>query len=304
MQVVYISNRPNIFAETLQFVSLFMPFVDKAIVCVPDAQKHQFLKIHTTLALEVVTESSVLTDKEAANFSNIDHQRRNYLLRSKLVQSSMIDAQFIMSDDDARPLKPISIETFIQNGRYRRYYFYDLASWDNNQTEFDAGQISTYAVLNFENLEHLSYASHMPQIIDRDLFNEASTFFHSHSTQQPLCEWSTYFNFAANKYPERFQPAEAFVTLCWPEHPLSWQYYVEPAGYSFENYTPLLYQNEGSFKNLSSVAKSHTNIVIINIEKIILWKKLTIRCLYPERTKGLAKYFRLRTWVNKLFRHQ
>lgn len=304
MQAVYISNRPNIFAETLQLVSLFMPFIDRVVVCVPDLQKHQFLTLSTTLSLEVVPESSLINGEEGADFNNMDHQSRNFLLRSRLIESGKVDAQFIMSDDDARPLKPITIDTFIKRGRYRRYYFYDLASWNNNQTEFDAGQISTYAILNHENLEHLSYASHMPQIIDRDLFNEAAAFFHPYSKLHPLCEWSSYFNYAANRHPDKFLPAEAFLTLCWPEHPLSWKHYLEPANYSFENHTPSLYQKQGVFKNLSSDVKDQANITRANIDKVILWKKYTILCLHPERSKGLAKYFRFRTWINKLLKHR
>jgi len=304
MQAVYISNRPTIFAETLHHVALFMPFIKAIVVCVPDKQKQVFQAIASSIPIQVVAEGAVLSDDEASGFSNLDHQRRNYLLRSRLIRSDKVDAQFIMSDDDARPLKPIALDTFIKDGRYRRYFFYDLALWNNNQTEFDAGQIATCAVLDYENLEHLSYASHMPQVIDRDLFNEVTTFFQSHSTRQPLCEWSTYFNFAANRYPERFLPAEAFVTLCWPEHPLSWRHFIEPASYSFENYTSSLYQSRGIFKNLGSDAKDRENTITVNVEKIILWKTYTIMCLHPERTKGLKKYLRFRTWINKLFRRR
>jgi hypothetical protein len=280
-----------------------MPFIDKAIVCVPDSLEDQFHQPISTLALEVITESSILSSEEIANLSNLDHQRRNFLLRSKLVNSNKVDSHFIMSDDDARPLKPVTIETFIKEGRYRRYFFYDLASWGNNQTEFDLGQISTYAVLDCENLEHLSYASHMPQIIDRKLFRESTTFFQFYSKQHPLCEWSTYFNYAANRHPEKFQPPEAFVTLCWPEHPLAWVYDIKPASCVFENYTPNLYRKKGVFKNLITSPESHSQTINTNIEKIILWKKQTIACLYPEQAKGLTKYFRLRTWINKLFKH-
>ncbi|MFQ3246553.1 MAG: hypothetical protein ACI9SP_003206 [Arenicella sp.] len=304
MQAVYISNRPTIFAETLHHVALFMPFIKAIVVCVPDKQKQVFQAIASSVPIQVVVEGAVLSDDEVSTFSNLDHQRRNYLLRSRLIRSDKIDAQFIMSDDDARPLKTVTLDTFIKDGRYRRYFFYDLAAWNNNQTEFDAGQIATCAVLDYENLEHLSYASHMPQIIDKVMFVETHNFFERHAKNWPLCEWSSYFNFAANRHPEKFLPAEVFLTLCWPEHPLSWKHSIEPANYSFENYTPNLYQRQSIFKNLSSDAEDRANIITANIEKIILWKTYTITCLHPERTKGLIKYFRFRTWVNKLFRRR
>ncbi|MFT5612392.1 MAG: hypothetical protein ACI9LU_002902 [Polaribacter sp.] len=311
MQVVYLSNRPTIFAETLRHVALFMPFIKGIVVCVPETQKQGFQAIVSNIPIQVVVEGILLNNDEASNLSNLDHQRRNYLLRSRLIQSDKVDAEFIMSDDDSRPLKPITLDTFIKNDRYRRYFFYDLASWNNNQTDFDAGQIATCAVLDHENLEHLSYASHMPQVIDKELFIETQSFFSAHAMSYPLCEWSTYFNYAPSLSPERFHPPEAFKTLCWPEHPLAWKYYIKPANSMFENYTPSLYQNNEIFKDFtttaeshSQIAESHSQIVQTNIEKIILWKRYTISCLHPEQAKGLAKYFRFRTWANKLFMNQ
>jgi hypothetical protein len=306
MQAVYISNRPTIFADTLHQVALFMPFIDEVVVCVPDNQKQAFQALSSIMPIKVIAESAVLSREEFINFNDIDHQRRNYLLRSRLVTSDTIDAQFIMSDDDARPLKKITKEAFIKNDRYRRYYFYDLALWNNNQTEFDAGQISTYAILDYENLEHLSYASHMPQIIDKNLFIEANGFFAEHQKHYPLCEWSTYFNFASEKHPQRFHQPEAYATLCWPEHPLAWNLFIAPNGFSFENYTPSLYQGNNRFANYLVKPKeleirTQQNQ---NIQKIISWKEFIISQHHPEQSNSLLKFLSYKTWVNKLLRHR
>jgi hypothetical protein len=310
MQAVYISNRPTIFAETLQHIALFMPFIKAIVVCVPDKQIQAFQAITSTIPVQVVAEGAVLSDEEISSFSNLDHQRRNYLLRGRLVRSDKVDAQFIMSDDDARPLKPITLDTFIKDGRYRRYFFYDLASWDSNQTKFDAGQIATYAVLQHERLEHLSYASHMPQIIDKDLFIEAGEFFAEHQKNHPLCEWSTYFNYASEKHPQKFHQPEAYTTLCWPEHPLSWKLFVAPNDFSFENYTPSLYQNNNPFANVLVKRKEQgaepkeQEMGTQNIQKIIAWREFVISQHHPDQSKSLLKFLSYKTWVNKLLRHR
>ena len=306
MQIVYISNRPTTFAETLRHVALFMEFIDEVLVCVPDHQQAEFESIQASQAISVLSESEILGNSELAELPNLDHQRRNYLLRTRLVRSESINDQFIMSDDDARPLKPITVETFIKNNLYRRYFFYDLAHWNNNQTEFDAGQIATYAVLNYENLPHLSYASHMPQVIDRSMFTEAADFFAGHQQNHPLCEWSTYFNFAASQHPEKFHDAEAYITLCWPEHPLSWKLYTSPNGFAFENHTQSLYTKDKVFADYTSGAKPLNRAVQKqdNIKKVVSWIKHSISQHYPEQSKSLRKFLSLRVWVNKLLKHR
>ena len=306
MQIVYISNRPAIFAETLGHVALFMEFIDQVLVCVPDHQRTEFESIQAKHPISVLSESEILRESELAELPDLDHQRRNYLLRTRLVRSDSVNDQFIMSDDDARPLKPIPIETFIRNGRYRRYFFYDLAHWNNNQTEFDAGQIATYAVLNHENLPHLSYASHMPQVINKNMFVEAVDFFNEYQKNQPLCEWSTYFNYATSRHSEKFHDEETYMTLCWPEHPLAWKLYLSPDRQFFENYTPSLYKNDRVFAHLSpnTVGTSKSEQEHKNIEKVILWRKHIINQYFPEQKQGLQKFLSSRFWVNKLFRHQ
>ena len=301
MQAVYISNRPTIFADTLGHVALFMPFIKAIVVCVPDKQKQDFQAMASSIPIQVVAESEVLDSDETSNFRGLDHQRRNYLLRSRLIRSDKVDAQFIMSDDDARPLKPIGLDRFIKDGRYRRYFFYDLASWGNNQTEFDAGQIATCAVLDYENLEHLSYASHMPQMINKNLFIAANEFFAEHQKNHPLCEWSTYFNYAPSISPEKFHQPEAFKTICWPEHPLAWKLFIEPQSALFENFTPSLYEPTQAFAKFTSSTEDADVLAQENINKVIRWRKYQIALRHPEQSPGLLKFLKLRTWVNKVF---
>ncbi len=309
MQIVYISNRPEVLLETLKHVELFMPFIGRAIACVPDNQQASFsagkANDRSALPITVIPESAILTTQELNNIQRLDHQRRNYLLRTRLFSHPEIDDCCILSDDDARPLKVLAINRFVENDRYRNYFFYHLSQWDNNQTEFDVGQISTHAVLNYCGLPQRSYASHMPQVIDRELFLEAAQFFKEYAQSHPLCEWSSYFNYAIDKYPDRFHVPEVFATLCWPEHPLSWKMQVQPNEFLFENYTPDCYQHDQVFADVSPQIKDiqKADIERNSLNKIIRWQQYSIACRYPEQGKSSIKYIHPRTWVNKLFRH-
>lgn len=303
MQIVYISNRPEVLLGTLSHVALFMPFIDQAIACVPDSLVHQFEDENQGLPLKLIPESAVLTPAERKSLVHLDHSKRNYLLRIRLISQVDIGNQFIMSDDDARPLKMISLDYYLEEGRYHRYYFYDLRRWSNNQTAFDVCQLSTCAVLEYNNLSTLSYASHMPQIIDRKLFLESVNFFKQQELDYPFCEWTSYFNYAATKNTEMFHSPKAYSTLCWPEHPLAWKQYVQQSDYVFENFTPLCYQQNQPFSGLNVLVDGQQSIVNHNIEKLLRWRQYSIECFQPEQSKGLLKYFKLRTWINKLLKH-
>lgn len=303
MQIVYISNRPDSLLKTLESVAIFMPWIEQAIVCMPDNLITQVKQRDSAVKLSVVGESEILSTTELADLASLDHQKRNYLLRTRLVAHPEVEPCFIMSDDDARPLKTIPQTLFLDNNQYHCYFFHDLRQWPSNQTEFDRGQLNTGVVLEYLNLPKLSYASHMPQIIDQALFLEAAKFFADYA-HRPLCEWSSYFNYATHKYPERFSPAEPFKTLCWPEHPLAWRPIVDPDEYCFENYTPSCYDQQGPFHDLDQTSHpiSQAQLEQQAIDKIVRWQQYTLWCLHPEQRDGWQKYLHPRTWTNKLLK--
>ncbi len=302
MQIVYISNRPSTLANTIKHIELLMGFIDEAIVCVPDRMRDSFTNLSSSLAVKIVAESEILDQKNVRKLKSLDHQSRNYLLRSKLIQQDYIADEFIMSDDDSRPMIDTPLSVFCSTGRHHSYFFYDLKSWNNNQTDFDSGQIASFAVLQAEGFSHLSYASHMPQIINKKLFNQACSFFKTYSDSLPLCEWSSYFNYALKVNPRKFHETQAYKTLCWPEHPLAWKQEITPDAYLFENFTPNLYSKSKPFEGLSRLSNNKASAKRTSIEKVILWRKFTINLSHPEQSKGLLKYFHPRTWTNKLRR--
>ncbi|MCP4659880.1 MAG: hypothetical protein GY856_31135 [bacterium] len=252
MQIVYISNRPEISAETLEHVAGWMPLITSAIfVCpAPLAAKFQF---DCRLQVTVIAEDRLLGERLPRFRRTTDHQAKNWLLRASLAHAAEIDPEFIMSDDDSRPLSEIPPEFFKESGKYHSYYFYHLASWRPRASDYDRGQHSTRRLLAREGLPTLSYSSHMPQIINRRILGEVGEWL----DQRPapgtaVDEWSLYFNYAQREYPELFHPPRPFTTLCWPALPTDWEYDVRPPAFQFENFYPGLYEPDEIFGDLAS----------------------------------------------------
>ncbi len=264
MQIVYLSNRPEILNDTLKQVSLFMPFIKDVIVICPKNLKNEFTA-NNQISLSFIEEED-LYSKLSYKTRN-DHQSINYSLRSMAIKSDLIEESFIMSDDDARPIRPISLELFKQDNKYANYFFYDLEEWHYHMTDFDKGQQNTFALLKYYGLPTLGYAAHMPQIISKKIYIEAFESFGNFSKKYSICEWTSYFNYGIKKYPDRFLTPAIYRTLCWPKLPGNWPLFVQPIHYNFENYYPDLYKSDGVFEGLSSLPVMD-NYDLINIEKI------------------------------------
>jgi len=266
MQIVYITNRPQIFNETLLQVLQFIDFVESAIVVCPESCCNEI--IHTDrIHIDILIEDDLIGNV-THEFTKADHQSRNYLLRAKLVDCPLVQDEFIMSDDDSRPITDIKLVHYKLRGKYRSYYFYDLSRWKYVSTDFDHGQRVTGAILRYLDLPVLSYASHMPQIINKKIYAESVRFFEKYAMKYPLDEWSTYFNFAHKYFVSSFCAPEAFRTLCWPDYPGTWPYYIRPSRYLFENYYPHMYSVDALFEGLSPCPKRE-EIAQETIEKII-----------------------------------
>jgi len=279
MQILYISNRPDQLIETIAHVDYFMSFITEGIIIGPESQQAKYDKLESRIEITFIAEEEVLGDKYAG-FQQLDHQKRNFLLRTETTSHPAIKDEFIMSDDDARPLKSISLQNFKQDKRYHSYYYYDLSEWSYGFNEFDVGQQNTCQVLKYHDYPHLSYASHMPQIINRDIFLEMANEFSTISQDYAICEWSAYFNYAQSKYPEKFHKPNPFQTLCWPDHPNSWPHYVKPEAYCFENFTLSLYETGQPFHGIEtrfSKNQQEKN----NLEKILCWYQYELKCQNP-----------------------
>ena len=250
MQIVYISNRPEIARETLEYVENLMPFVTEALFVCPGSQVKDF-HFKGRIPVKAIDEASVL-GKDLGRFKDSsDHVFRNCLLRFSLVRMADLGDEFIMSDDDNRPLVDIPFSLYKEQGRYRGYYFYDLKKWRPFETDFDKGQQVTRNILEEKGFSTLSYSSHMPQLINKGLLSEVAEAFRSNQDQgMPIEEWNAYFNYGQGVHPERFTNPKPFKTLCWPPFPSDWPLDVHPEGFYFENFYPVLYQKGMVFSGL------------------------------------------------------
>ena len=298
MQIIYISNRPDLLNPTLRQVSVFMPFIKEVLVLSP-AEQHAKIECPASLRLTLLSDD-LFDDVFSNSTLRNNHVFRNYLLRVKLLQREEVAEEFIMSDDDYRPVRPVEPEFFKKDGKYRSFYFYDLADWTANATEFDRGQQATYVLLNYFQFSTLCFASHMPQMINKQLFQEAANFFASHAKTYPICEWTSYFNYQQKYHPEQFHAPEPYQTLAWPELPLIWPYYVKPLRYTFENFYATLYKPEGVFDGLAE-CPNLKNYDAVNLSKLQLLYQIEIgRLELPYHEKDPLRKGLLRSLLAKL----
>ena len=156
-----------------------------------------------------------------------------------------------MSDDDYRPLKEISLSTFNNQEKYNSYYFYNLSQWTHQSTSFDKCLQNSYHFLLENDLPTLAYSSHMPQIINKDIFNEALTL--TLPILKSYCEWSIYFNYGLSKYPNLFNAPQPYISMNWPDYPNIWKRYIRPGEFLFENYYEHLYNDGDLFSGLQKI---------------------------------------------------
>ena len=242
-QFVFISIDIKNLKGTVEAIDRFVNFAKEYIVITSPKLIEDFKQIKTDKKLTIIDETTILK-KYAKDFHKKDHQSKNWLLRASLLNIDTLDDEFIMLDDDNRPLKDITIDKFIsKDGSYNAYYFYNLLDWHHRDTDYDVGQQNMKEVLSKENYEMLSYSSHAPQIINKMLFKEAVDKFFDRGLNTPIDEWSIYFNYAVSTYPYAFNK-KVFETLNWPDLPVYWEHIYLPQNISFENYYEEVYKNK------------------------------------------------------------
>jgi hypothetical protein len=208
-----------------------------------------------------------------------DHSERNYALRIALARCDAVDDEFVMSDDDSRPLVELDETVFVRQGRYRRYWFGWLDDWDHDSTSFDACQHATGQVLGLLGFPRRAFASHMPQVINKVMLAEVRDQLAPAALRHPLCEWAAYFNVAPVLHPERFWDPEPYVTLGWPENPAAWQPMVAPDGFFFENHFPEHYAAGEVFAGVDPDDVS----LEASIDKVVRWRHYEIALLHGLR---------------------
>ena len=275
MQIVYLSARPDVLAGTLRHVRAKLAFVDRFLVVTPERLSPRMRELGV----------DVLTDEELLGGPGpVDHAQRNYALRAAMGSCAAIDDVFLASDDDSRPLVALEESTWLRAGRYRRYTFGHLDDWDLHVTSYDACLLASRAVLALHAMPRLAYASHQPQVVDKALLREVSDLFAAAATRHPLDEWAIYFNAAGALHPDRFEVAEPYVTLGWPENAAAWQPLLDPGALLIENTFLEHYAPGQVFEGIDPDDTSYDAAV----DKVVRWRSYELAVAAGERPAALV----------------
>ena len=209
---------------------------------------------------------------------------RNWLLRMALAESPFIEDEFIMADDDNRPMVDIPLEFYKENGKYNSYYFHGLENWNKWESRYDLGQHNSLESLKQRNLPTRSFSSHMPQIINKSFLKTVGREFGHIAGKKSLDEWSIYFNFCQNSFPGHFNEPRGFKTLAWPALPSDWPFEVWPDGFFFENFYGDLYGKNMIFEGLPTAYHRQTHLTS-TVEKVR--RRMSIQSEY-DRMKTLV----------------
>lgn len=299
-QIVIHSTRVNRLLDTLSYIEQHMKFITEIVVCCPDnlapTVKAQY-KGNCTLV--------TLTDSEISAGHPLPENPagRSFYLRCKALESDKIDDVFLMSDEDYRPLKEVSADTYYKDGRYLAYYCGDLEQWKGKpweQASFDAVMRKTAEFLKNNKYPCKMYASHMPQVIDKKIFREMLKT-HEGMEEKGYCEWCAYFNFLQFRYPD-IVTVQPYRTMCWPASPTDWRMQIMPEDYLFENYCEqkkIRYQEmQNRYYNDQTMFEMYSQMYILEYRE-----KPQIGCVVTDTWKKLVmpKYFVLRengfVWV-------
>jgi hypothetical protein len=129
VQIVYISNRADVLRGTLAYIAAFMPFIDSQLIFCPRHLIGRFRDIGSGLL--VYSEDDLLGPRAASFHTSADHARRNYILRGSLHLHPAVAGEFIMSDDDFRPLTRIEEHYYKSDRKHQPFYFYNAERWSS-----------------------------------------------------------------------------------------------------------------------------------------------------------------------------
>lgn len=298
-QMVILSARADNLCQTLPFVEHFMPFIKELVLCCPDKMKSVFLNEYKgRLNVRIITDSMLLEGRKLPE----DHQTRNFYLRSLAMKYDELDPVFIMSDDDYRPLEKIEKDFFVKEGVYKAYYCHSLRTWKGTagmQTSYDLGMFKTLEFLDSYNYPVFQYSSHMPQIIDKEKYQEFLSV-HNGIECMGIDEWSGYFNWLQRVYPEVVRPMP-YVTMCWPGAFTDWKMEIVPEKYMFENFYESSYEKGGIFEGFSPIYtenvenenKRKKDIFAAQQEKFIQYEKV----FHKYKREYVEKYREIPSFV-------
>lgn len=255
-QMVFLSARPEPLLCTLPYIVRFMPFIKEIVVCCPDRMAEYLAKNYDLdLKLTVITDSQLLAGHELPQ----DHSTRNFFLRCLAMQRDELDDEFIMSDDDYRPLEEITEEVFFRDGKYISYYFIDLNDWQHTVAgifSYDRSMFKTLEFLKKNGYPTYSFSAHQPQVINKKWYRRLIAE-NPDITDKGFDEWGTYFNYCAVHYRDHIV-RKPYIVLGWPNVGTLWKHGVRTDTYLFENFYDENYGHDGVFYGMSPVFGKRT----------------------------------------------
>jgi hypothetical protein len=274
-QIAYLSTRPDVLAETLDYVRHFMPWITDHVVVTPRRLRAEIAGLAPNLS--VVTDEDLLGHSDLAG---LDHTTRNYRLRVAMCRAGAVDEVFLCSDDDYRPLKPIEPDRFVITDpagaeKLVGFFFYDLDQWRYETSDFDHGQHNTAQIMAYMGAGHYAYASHMPQAMYRELLVRADERVQQIAPSAAVCEWSVHGNLGRLLEADRFTEPRPYLTLGWPQYPNEWRRTIVPHEYAFENFYPDMYEPGCLYEGLPT-AFDPARVEQDAVEKLMRWRRLDI----------------------------
>jgi hypothetical protein len=257
MQILFLSNRPEILDETLGYFRAHMDWAREFVVISPRGR--------TLVAPDVrsIDEDELLAAGERSALAGLGHGPRNTMLRRAVLERAVLergglDEVVIMSDDDYRPIADVPLTDFVDQGRLHGYVSHDLATWRRAKTSYDHTQRYALAAMLLWGYPHLGYGSHMPQAIHRGVFGEANRSWDKladgidrlGSDRYGIDEWSLVNNWGRANHPELFWTPRSYRTLGWPQFPHQWRRSIRPDRIQFENFDPAMYAPGNLFEGI------------------------------------------------------
>ena len=269
-QMVVLTARNEDLLRSLPYWDAYLPFIEELLIVCPSKNNAELQeKWQGRIKLSFFNDEQLLEGNPLPE----DHTMRNFYLRCLLMQKAPLDDVFIMTDDDYRPLLPLTQEIFLKDNRYQAYYCYDLKEWKGTQcsyTSYDESMFRTRDWLLGEHFPTLQYSSHQPQIIDRRIYLEMLGEY-PEIQSQGLDEWSTYFNFAIAKHAGKFY-ALPYCSMAWPGAITDWKLWCQPSHFYFENFYDVLYEDGRVFEGMATTFDAEKTPAE-NMEKVMRWTR-------------------------------
>lgn len=254
-QIIIRSERMDLLTETIHYLEHFLPFISEAVIITSSIDPDSF-SLHCKTRLKLIW---ILLD-EAGLQSPVSEKPFWWIADDR------IDPVFLLSEENYRPLFPLSEDYFIENGMFKVYFCGDFFALDflSESHFFTSEARKTTDFLKEHHFPLLNYDSHMPQVINKACFLKM-VLEYPETCKGDLDIRSIYINYVVYSNPDRYIPLP-YQTLNWEFGPIHGESFVQPKRFQFEHYDAALYEAGQPLSNFSQCW--HNDTLLENINKI------------------------------------